>query len=97
MALPRADIAASAQRLTAAGFELYLASHAEVLRQLDASPFGVPVTALDFLSGSAQSGADWTVADLMRVYNVLNATAFGAKGIPLQNWVMLDLGLLPSA
>ena len=33
----------------------------------------------------------------MRVYNVLNATAFGAKGIPLQNWVMIDLGLLPSA
>ena len=33
----------------------------------------------------------------MRVYNVLNATAFGDKGIPLQNWVMIDLGLLPSA
>src|SRR5579875_4064076 len=32
----------------------------------------------------------------MRAYNVLNATAFGAKGIPLQNWVMIDLGLLPS-
>ena len=34
---------------------------------------------------------------MMRVYNVLNATAFGDKGIPLQNWVMIDLGLLPSA
>jgi hypothetical protein len=33
----------------------------------------------------------------MRVYNILNATSFGAKGIPLQNWVMIDLGLLPSA
>src|SRR6185437_9470567 len=32
-----------------------------------------------------------------RVYNVLNATAFGDKGIPLENWVMIDLGLLPSA
>jgi hypothetical protein len=93
----RADVAASAQRLTAAGFELYLASHAEVLAELDVSPFGLPVTALDFLSGPAGSGAGWSVADLMRVYNVLNATAFGEKGIPLQNWVMIDLGLLPSA
>lgn len=33
----------------------------------------------------------------MRIYNVLNATSFGEKGIPLQNWVMIDLGLLPSA
>jgi hypothetical protein len=96
MALHRADIAASAQRLTAAGCELFLASHQEILAQLNPAPFGVPVTPLDFLSG-AGSGADWSVADLMRVYNVLNATAFGEKGIPLPNWVMIDLGLLPSA
>jgi len=94
MALTRADIAASAQRLTADGFELYLASHREVLDRLNTSPFGVPVTMLDFLTAGP---SDWSVADLMRVYNVLNATAFGDKGIPLQNWVMIDLGLLPSA
>src|ERR1700761_4268875 len=53
-----------------------------------------PVTGLDLL-GPPQN--PWTEADMMRVYNVLNATAFGDKGIPLQNWVMIDLGLLPSA
>jgi hypothetical protein len=94
MALSRLDIATSAQRLVNDGFELLLASNRDVLQALNTSPFGVPVTALDFL---APGPAAWPVADLMRVYNVLNATAFGEKGIPLQNWVMIDLGLLPSA
>jgi hypothetical protein len=94
MALTRDDIAEWSRRLGADGYELYLASNRDVLARLQTAPFGVPVTALDFL---APAQADWQVADLMRVYNVLNATAFGEKGIPLQNWVMIDLGLLPSA
>ena len=94
MALTRDDIAGWSQQLMADGYELYLASNRDVLAQLDTAPFGLPITTLDFL---APSPADWQVADLMRVYNVLNATAFGEKGIPLQNWVMIDLGLLPSA
>jgi hypothetical protein len=94
MAPIRADIATRAQELLAEGYGLFLASNREVLARLETSPFGLPITTLDFL-GPAR--ADWTVADLMRVYNVLNATAFGEKGIPLQNWVMIDLGLLPSA
>ncbi len=49
---------------------------------------------MDFLGPYDHS---WKLEDLMRVYNVLNATAFGPKGIPLPNWVMIDLGLLPSA
>ncbi len=53
----------------------------------------VTLTPLDFLGPYERS---WKLEDLMRTYNVLNATAFGAKGIPLQNWVMIDLGLLPS-
>jgi hypothetical protein len=92
--LTRADIAAQAHQLLAEGYGLYLASNGAVLAQLDTTPFGVPVTPLDFLG---RDPAAWSVADLMRVYNVLNATAFGDKGIPLQNWVMIDLGLLPSA
>ena len=51
------------------------------------------LTPLDFLGPYER---EWKLEDLMRTYNVLNATAFGAKGIPLQNWVMIDLGLLPS-
>lgn len=94
MSLTRADIAEGAHQLLTDGYSLILASNGPVLGRLDTSPFGVPVTSLDFLGPEAD---DWSVADLMRVYNVLNATAFGEKGIPLQNWVMIDLGLLPSA
>lgn len=94
MPLTRADLAGGAHQLLTDGYGLFLASNGAVLERLETSPFGVPVTALDFL---ASGPAHWSVADLMRVYNVLNATAFGDKGIPLQNWVMIDLGLLPSA
>lgn len=92
--LTRADIAGGAHQLLAEGYGLFLASNGPVLDQLDTAPFGVAVTTLDFLKPPPE---DWSVADLMRVYNVLNATSFGEKGIPLQNWVMIDLGLLPSA
>jgi hypothetical protein len=89
-----ADIAASAQALLDDGYGLMLASNGDVLERLDAAPFGVEVEPVDFLAAGKRN---WDVADLMRVYNVLNKTAFGDKGIPLQNWVMIDLGLLPSA
>jgi hypothetical protein len=95
--LTRADIAAEAHGLLAEGYGLYLASNASVSDRLDIAPFGVPVAKLDFLGPAGTGSEDWRIADLMRVYNVLNATAFGDKGIPLQNWVMIDLGLLPSA
>lgn len=94
MGLTRDDIAASAIRLLDEGYELWLASNGAVLAHLELTPCGVPVTPLDFLGPYERA---WKLEDLMRVYNVLNATAFGAKGIPLQNWVMIDLGLLPSA
>jgi hypothetical protein len=94
MTLTEADIAASARKLLADGYRLLLASNGSVLEQLDAAPFELPVTSLDFL---ATHDEVWDLANLMRVYNMLNATSFGEKGIPLQDWVMLDLGLLPSA
>jgi hypothetical protein len=92
--LTRADIAGRAHQLQTEGYGLFLASNADVLERLDTNPFGLSVLGLDLL-GPPQN--TWTEADMMRVYNVLNATAFGDKGIPLQNWVMIDLGLLPSA
>jgi hypothetical protein len=92
--LTRDDIAGRAHQLLTDGYGLFLASNRDVLDQLDTSPFGLSILGLDLL-GPPQN--PWTEADMMRVYNVLNATAFGDKGIPLQNWVMIDLGLLPSA
>ncbi|MFZ0042576.1 MAG: hypothetical protein WAK93_14790 [Solirubrobacteraceae bacterium] len=94
MALSQGEIAEPARRLLADGYELMLASNREVLDQLNLDPFGVPITPVDFLAAGEHP---WEVGDLMRVYNVLNEASFGEKGIPLQNWVMLDLGLLPSA
>ncbi|MGH2914919.1 MAG: hypothetical protein ACRDMX_08020 [Solirubrobacteraceae bacterium] len=97
MALTQADVAVRARELLAGGYEIHLASNRTVLERLELESLdslGVPVVAHDFLAASA---GDWSVADLMRVYNVLNQTVFGDKGIPLQDWVMLDLGLLPSA
>ncbi|MFZ1996966.1 MAG: hypothetical protein WAU75_22815 [Solirubrobacteraceae bacterium] len=94
MPLTGADIATRAHQLLSEGYGLYLASNEAVLEQLDTSPFGLSMLCLDLL-GPPQNA--WTQADMMRVYNVLNAAAFGEKNIPLQNWVMIDLGLLPSA
>ena len=93
-ALTRAGIADAAGALVADGYELWLASNATVIATLDLEPCGVAIAPLDFLGPYDHS---WKLEDLMRVYNVLNATAFGPKGIPLPNWVMIDLGLLPSA
>lgn len=87
------DIIDAARRLRDDGYALWLASNGEVLRELDLRPGGIELTSLDFLGPYDH---EWKLEDLMRTYNVLNATAFGAKGIPLQNWVMIDLGLLPS-
>ena len=94
MPLTRDDIAGRARALQADGYGLYLCSNQDVLAHLQTRPYGLTVNGLD-LVGPPQN--PWTEADIMRVYNVLNATAFGDKGIPLQNWVMIDLGLLPSA
>jgi hypothetical protein len=94
LALTRDDISARARALQADGYDLYLCSNRDVLEQLDTRPFGLAVFGLDLI-GPPQNA--WTEADMMRVYKVLNAAAFGEKGIPLQNWVMIDLGLLPSA
>ena len=93
-ALNPAGIASAARTLLEDGYELWLASNETVIRTLELEPCGVPIAPLDFLGPYDHS---WKLEDLMRVYNVLNATAFGPKGIPLPNWVMIDLGLLPSA
>jgi hypothetical protein len=91
--LTRAQIAEAATNLVDGGHQLWLASNDAVLGELDLQPCGIAVTPLDFLGPYER---EWKLEDLMRTYNVLNATAFGAKGIPLQSWVMIDLGLLPS-
>jgi hypothetical protein len=88
------DVGTAAGELVRGGFGLYLASNAAVLEHLDDSPLGIPVTPLDFLRAGPQ---DWDVRDFLRVYHKLNGVSFGPKGIPVDLWVMIDLGLLASA
>jgi hypothetical protein len=90
----RSDISAHAARLLADGYGFHLVSNRAVMGCMDLAPFGLPVTALDFLEGD---GPGWRVDDLMRIYNMLNAVSFGPTGTQLPPWVMIDLGLLPSA
>ncbi len=89
----RDTIVTAAARLREDGYELWMASNGPILADLCLEVDGVAITPLDFLGPYER---EWKLEDLMRVYNVLNATAFGAKGIPLPSWVMIDLGLLPS-
>lgn len=94
MSLTPNEILERATTVLADEYELWLASNGAVLARLDLAPGGIPLTPLDFLGPYERA---WKLEDLMRVYNMLNAASFGPKGIPLQNWVMIDLGLLPSA
>ncbi len=87
-------IAAGAHDLLAEGFELYLASNGAVLDALDRAPLGLQIRPVDFLGPAAYA---WPANEMLAVYNRLNAVAFGPAGIPLPRWVMVDLGLLPSA
>ena len=93
MTPPHPDsVRAQAARLREDGYGLWLASNGSVLRTLADGLSELGVTPLDFLGPYERA---WKLEDLMRTYNVLNATAFGAKGIPLQSWVMIDLGGRP--
>jgi hypothetical protein len=90
----RASVASAAASLIDEGYGLYLVSRGTVLDCLDSAPFGLPVTPVDFL---APRDLPWNAHSFIRVYNRLNTVLFGTKGLALEYWVMIDLGLLPTA
>jgi hypothetical protein len=90
----RASVASTAASLIDEGYGLYLVSRGPVLDCLDSAPFGLPVTLVDFL---VPAELPWHAHDFIRLYNKLNSVLFGTKGLALDYWVMIDLGLLPSA
>jgi hypothetical protein len=92
MVVTRSGISSAAASLVDDGYDLYLVSHRTVLDRLNAAPFGLPSTTVDFL---APGELPWDAQSFMRIYNRLNAVSF--RDIPLPDWVMIDLGLLPSA
>ncbi len=65
-----------------------------MLAALDTAPLGLPIATIDCLGRrEARAAGD----SMLLIYNLLNQEAFGPAGIPLPRWVMVDLGLLPSA
>ena len=80
--------------LTGHGLEFYLASNASLRPHLNETPYGHKLTWLDF-TDTADKG--WKTAEFLNLFNVINGIAFGDRGIPMPQWVMVDLILMPSA
>lgn len=83
------------QKLTCHGLEFYLASNDTLRPFLNEAPYGHKLTWLDFTDTSADKG--WDTGEFLNLFNVINGIAFGDRGIPMPQWVMVDLILMPSA
>ncbi|HET9895144.1 MAG TPA: hypothetical protein VFQ44_09435 [Streptosporangiaceae bacterium] len=88
------DFTSNVHDLTASGVEFFLASNESLRRHLNEAPYGHKLTWLDFTDLSDKG---WTMAAFLDLFNVINGIAFGDRGIPMPQWVMVDLILMPSA
>ena len=87
-------LAEAIQKVADQGFEFYVVSSEAVREHLNLTPYGQPVTWLDF-SRAVQYG--WSTHEFLDQFHVMNGIAFGPRGIPMPRWVMIDLALMPSA
>ena len=76
------------------GLEFYLASNESLLPHLNTAPFGQQLRWIDFTRPAEQA---WDTQEFLNLFNVINGIAFGDRGIPMPQWVMVDLILMPSA
>jgi hypothetical protein len=83
------------QKLQARGLEFYLASNDTLRPYLNEAPYGHGLTWLDFTETTGDKG--WDTSVFLNLFNVINGIAFGDRGIPMPQWVMVDLILMPSA
>ena len=83
------------QKLQAKGLEFYLASNDTLRPHLNEAPYGHKLTWLDFTETTGSKG--WDTGEFLNLFNVINGIAFGDRGIPMPQWVMVDLILMPSA
>ncbi|GAA0575749.1 hypothetical protein GCM10010172_70630 [Paractinoplanes ferrugineus] len=74
--------------------EFFLASNETLRSHLHETPYGHKLTWLDF-TDTADKG--WSTREFLNLFNVINGIAFGDRGIPMPQWVMVDLILMPSA
>jgi hypothetical protein len=80
--------------LVGQGLEFFLASNESLRPHLNVAPYGHKLTWLDF-TDTADKG--WDTGQFLNLFNVINGIAFGDRGIPMPQWVMVDLILMPSA
>jgi hypothetical protein len=88
------DFAANVHGLIGQGVEFFLASNQSLRRHLNQAPYGHELTWLDFTAADDQG---WSISEFLDLFNVINGIAFGDRGIPMPQWVMIDLILMPSA
>ena len=82
------------QGLAAQQVEFFLASNETLRPHLNETPYGHKLTWLDFTDTTER---DWSPREFLNLFNVINGIAFGDRGIPMPQWVMVDLILMPSA
>lgn len=88
------DFADHTGKLAGLGVEFFLASNETVRPHLNELPYGYKLNWLDFTDTSER---DWSVREFLNLFNVINGIAFGDRGIPMPQWVMVDLILMPAA
>jgi hypothetical protein len=88
------DFAANVHHLTGQGVEFFLASNESLRSHLNEKPYGHKLTWIDFTDIGDKG---WTTSEFLDFFNVINGIAFGDRGIPMPQWVMIDLILMPSA
>jgi hypothetical protein len=88
------DFAANVASLTGQGVEFFLASNESLRAHLNEKPYGHQLTWLDFTDLGDKG---WATGEFLNLFNVINGIAFGDRGIPMPQWVMIDLILMPSA
>ena len=88
------DFADHVQGLVGQEVEFFLASNETLREHLNETPYGHQLTWLDFTETSDRK---WSKKEFLNLFNVINGIAFGDRGIPMPQWVMVDLILMPSA
>jgi hypothetical protein len=88
------DFADHVQGLAGQEVEFFLASNETLREHLNETPYGHKLTWLDFTDTTDKG---WSTREFLNYFNVINGIAFGDRGIPMPQWVMVDLILMPSA
>ncbi len=85
-----AGVASRCSELTQLGVEFLLAAAPANLARFNRHPLGVALTPLPFLTPY------WRQDDLLRLWNQMDAYAFGPREMPMPNWVLVDHALMSS-